>query len=146
MTTRAQVIAEAREWIGTPYSHQASLKGVGCDCIGFIAGVACALGLGEGWEDRAPALRSYGPKPDPTVLLPAAERYLRRIAICEATLADVLVLRWDADPQHFALVSRIDPLYIMHAYAMAPRKVAENVVDDLWSSRIVRAYAFRGIE
>ena len=40
MFTREAVIAEARSWLGTPWHHQASLKGVGCDCIGFIRGVA----------------------------------------------------------------------------------------------------------
>lgn len=40
MFTREEVIAEARGWLGTPWHHQASLKGVGCDCIGFIRGVA----------------------------------------------------------------------------------------------------------
>src|SRR3712207_7216939 len=33
------IIAEARSWIGTPYRHQASLKGVGCDCLGLLRGV-----------------------------------------------------------------------------------------------------------
>ena len=34
-----QVIAAARAWIGTPYHDQASLKGVGCDCLGLVRGV-----------------------------------------------------------------------------------------------------------
>jgi NlpC/P60 family putative phage cell wall peptidase len=29
----------ARNWIGTPYRHQASLKGIGCDCLGLVRGV-----------------------------------------------------------------------------------------------------------
>lgn len=29
-------LARARSWIGTPYIHQASLPGVGCDCLGLI--------------------------------------------------------------------------------------------------------------
>ncbi|GJE17608.1 NlpC/P60 family protein [Methylobacterium marchantiae] len=33
------IVAEARGWIGTPYRHQASLKGVGCDCLGLVRGV-----------------------------------------------------------------------------------------------------------
>ncbi len=35
----ARVVALARRWIGTPYRHQASLKGVGCDCLGLVRGV-----------------------------------------------------------------------------------------------------------
>ncbi len=39
MTMREQILAEARTWIGTPYRHQASLRGVGCDCLGLVRGV-----------------------------------------------------------------------------------------------------------
>ena len=31
IVTRSALIAEARSWLGTPWHHQASLKGVGCD-------------------------------------------------------------------------------------------------------------------
>lgn len=34
-----RIVAIARTWIGTPYVHQASLKGKGCDCIGLLRGV-----------------------------------------------------------------------------------------------------------
>ena len=33
------VIAAARGWLGTPYHDQASLCGVGCDCLGLARGV-----------------------------------------------------------------------------------------------------------
>ena len=35
----ARVIAIARSWLGTPYHDQASLRGVGCDCLGLARGV-----------------------------------------------------------------------------------------------------------
>lgn len=35
----ALVIAAARCWLGTPYHDQASLCGVGCDCLGLARGV-----------------------------------------------------------------------------------------------------------
>lgn len=40
---REEIVAEARRWIGTPYRHQASLCGVGCDCLGLLRGVWRAL-------------------------------------------------------------------------------------------------------
>ncbi len=43
MPTRTRIIAEARAWIGTPYRHQASLHGVGCDCLGLVRGVWRAI-------------------------------------------------------------------------------------------------------
>jgi cell wall-associated NlpC family hydrolase len=42
---RASIVAEAMEWLHTPYHHQAALKKVGCDCVGLLIGVARALGL-----------------------------------------------------------------------------------------------------
>lgn len=34
-----RVIKVARSWLGTPYHDQASLRGVGCDCLGLARGV-----------------------------------------------------------------------------------------------------------
>lgn len=36
---RARVVSEARRWLGTPYRHQGSALGAGCDCLGLIRGV-----------------------------------------------------------------------------------------------------------
>jgi NlpC/P60 family putative phage cell wall peptidase len=33
------VVAAARAWLGTPYRHQASVIGAGCDCLGLVRGV-----------------------------------------------------------------------------------------------------------
>ena len=33
------IVTAARAWIGTPYLHQASVRGVGCDCLGLLRGV-----------------------------------------------------------------------------------------------------------
>lgn len=37
--TRDQLVQEIYEWKGTPYCHQASLKKIGADCVGFLRGV-----------------------------------------------------------------------------------------------------------
>ncbi|RMD91745.1 MAG: peptidase, partial [Alphaproteobacteria bacterium] len=39
----AEVVAEARRWLGTPYVHQASQRGAGCDCLGLLRGIWRAL-------------------------------------------------------------------------------------------------------
>ena len=40
MTNREdKIIRVARSWIGTPYRHQASVIGQGCDCLGLLRGV-----------------------------------------------------------------------------------------------------------
>jgi NlpC/P60 family putative phage cell wall peptidase len=40
----AEIIAEARSWIGTRWMHGTALKGVATDCIGFIASLAITFG------------------------------------------------------------------------------------------------------
>ena len=39
MIERETIVAAARGWLGTPYHPQASVKGVGCDCLGLIFGL-----------------------------------------------------------------------------------------------------------
>ena len=41
--SRAAIVSEARRWLGTPYRHQASVMGVGADCLGLLRGVWRAL-------------------------------------------------------------------------------------------------------
>ena len=36
---RAEILRSVRSWLDTPYQHQASAKGAGCDCLGLIRGV-----------------------------------------------------------------------------------------------------------
>jgi hypothetical protein len=97
-------------------------------------------------------LRSYDRQPDPESLYAACDRYLDRVADNAFTLGDILVMKMphperptNNDPQHFGIVSRVYPYpYMVHALA-GSRKVAENRIDDLWRSRIVRVYRFRGL-
>lgn len=45
MDIRAQIVAEARTWVGTPYHHRASIKGAGVDCAMILIEVYSAVGL-----------------------------------------------------------------------------------------------------
>ncbi len=73
--TSSHIATAARGWIGTPYRHQASLKGVGADCLGLMRGVwreiyggepetvpAYSAGLGRGRRHRSPCRRG-APQP-----------------------------------------------------------------------------------
>lgn len=69
------VVAAAREWLGTPYRHRASTLGAGCDCLGLLRGVWRTL-----YGNEPVAVPAYRASPrDPQfsgVLRLAAERFL----------------------------------------------------------------------
>jgi NlpC/P60 family putative phage cell wall peptidase len=141
--TRADVVADARLWLGTPYVHQASLRGVGSDCAGLTSGIPRDRGTPEGLAWAANR-RAYGRVPRPDILLSSADQYADQIKVEEAGLGDVLLFRIFKEPQHFAIISSLDPVYIIHAWYSAGR-VVENRLDDKWRGRIIRAYRYRGI-
>lgn len=146
MTTHAQVVAEARDWIGTPYIHQASLKHVGADCIGLIIGVARCLGMPLATVfDRDVRFKGYGRPPNPRLLLQACDIYLDRIEIEQALPGDIALGRVEIDPQHFGILSSIDPLYIIHSYTQVG-KVTENGVNEKMQKYVLRMYRYKGIE
>jgi cell wall-associated NlpC family hydrolase len=145
VTTGLDVVNVARTWLGTKWRHQGRVKGVAVDCIGLVGGVALELGIEGAAEWAADAsLHRYGRLPDPVLLFGGCERFMDRIAAADIRIGDVVVMAFDRDPQHFAIVSDIEPMYLIHAYT-AVRKVVENGAG-IWRGRILRAYRFRGIE
>ncbi len=143
MTTRAQVVAVAHRWLGTRWTHQASKRGVGTDCIGLVVGVARELELPEADKfDSDLSIAGYGREPDPQMTMSACGRYLWPVD--DPQPGDILYMKVHgvAHPMHFAIMSSDD--YMIHAYAQA-KKVVENRIDAVWRSRIVRAYSYRGL-
>jgi NlpC/P60 family putative phage cell wall peptidase len=91
-----RVVAEALTWLGTPYRHQASLKGVGCDCLGLVRGVWRALYGGE--PEAMPAYTpDWAEARGEETLAAAAARHMTAIAIDAAGAGDVLLFRWRAN-------------------------------------------------
>lgn len=139
------VVAEARDWERqkTRFQHQARLKGVATDCVGLVLGVAFNAGVPNAAAAiHDPACGNYARSPDPATLLMLCEKYLDRIAVSRIQPGDVLMMRFEDEPQHFAIVTAVDPLAIVHAHATV-RRVVEHRVDALWRSRLVGAWRFR---
>ena len=93
MHTRPHIVALARDWLGTPYHHQASLRGVGTDCVGLIRGLWRDL-HGTDAETAARLHARLGRSLRPRDALEAARRHLIEIAPSDAQPGDVLVFRW----------------------------------------------------
>jgi NlpC/P60 family putative phage cell wall peptidase len=137
-----RIVAEARSWIGTPYRHQAALKGVGCDCLGLVRGVWGAL---YGQEPEAPGAYQPGwvEPPDQERLRDAARRHMREIPLEERQVGDVLMFRWrDYLPaKHIGIATSPDTM--VHAHEGAS---VTEVALGLWQTRLVYAFRFPTIE
>lgn len=93
MINSNEIVTAARGWLGTPYRHQASLKHVGCDCLGLVRGVWRDV---NGEEPETPPAYSpdWAEARGVEALAEAANRHLVRVETCDMKAGDVLLFRW----------------------------------------------------
>ncbi|MEA2905564.1 MAG: hypothetical protein QOI12_2951 [Alphaproteobacteria bacterium] len=139
---RAAIVTEARSWIGTPYRHQASLKGVGCDCLGLVRGVWRALIGVE--PERMPAYApDWAEAGRHDALAEAGRRHFVEILPAHLQPGDVLLFRWRAGlaAKHAAIATA--PGLMVHAHDGAA--VAEVALAPWWRRRLAFAFRFPGV-
>jgi NlpC/P60 family putative phage cell wall peptidase len=142
MVRRESIVAAARSWLGTPYHHQASLKAVGCDCLGLIRGIWREL-YGPEPEAMPPYTRDWGNATGSETLLAAADRHLLRLdAVGAAGFGDVLVFRMrdEGVAKHAGILT--GPARLVHA--QEGLGVIEIELGRWWRRRAAAAFAFPG--
>lgn len=136
----SKIVECARSWIGTPYHHQARLKGVGVDCAGLVIGVARELGIVASDFD----VSGYSRKPDGWSFLSWADEYMTRISLQQMEAGHCIVVRFGRHPQHIGIVGDYlhGGLSIIHA--LVGKGVIETrlLLDD--SMKFVTAYQMPG--
>jgi NlpC/P60 family putative phage cell wall peptidase len=136
------VVAEARSWIGTPYLHQASVKGAGADCLGLLRGVWRACFGAE--PEVVPAYTADWAEPDHReVLMEAACRLLNAKPKSDAAQGDVLLFRMreGSIAKHLGIQSETGPgARFIHAYTA--HGVIESPLSRPWERRIAARFAF----
>lgn len=144
MVTRNEIVEEARSWIGTPWQHQAMVKGHGVDCAMLIAGICLNTGLIT--EDDLNMIPPY-PKDwhfhnKESMLIPILELFpVHEIPIEEATTADIIMFKVANCESHLGL--KTDDGWFIHAFSSTKvNKVLESRLDDRWARRLTRAYRF----
>ncbi|MBU2582772.1 MAG: C40 family peptidase [Alphaproteobacteria bacterium] len=136
-----EVVAIAREWIGTPYHHQASLRGTGTDCLGLVRGVWREL-YGTEPERMSAYTRDWSAAGDET-LLEAARRHFHEVARNELAPGDVLVFRYRErlPAKHCGILT--EPDRFVHAIEGAP--VSEVSLTNWWRRRVAGAFRYPGV-
>lgn len=134
-----RVIAAARSWLGTPYHDQASLKGVGCDCLGLARGVWREV-VGDEPFPIPPYSRDWGEAGCREVLAEGAQRMMIEIDPRDA-MPGALVLfrmRTGAIAKHVGVLTAPDRF--IHAYERLG--VIEEPLTPAWHRRICFAFLF----
>lgn len=135
--TRSRIVELARECLDTPFHHQGRQVGVGLDCAGVIVVIARALN----YPLNDPL--GYGRSPHRAQLEAAAMGAFDEIYVDDAGEGDILMMRFLKEPQHVGIKTAEG--HLIHAYQQVD-KCVEHAIDDLWRSRIVSAWRFRGLE
>ncbi|MDD3446246.1 MAG: NlpC/P60 family protein [Zavarzinia sp.] len=134
-----RVVAVARRWAGTPYRHQASLIGIGCDCLGLVRGVYRDL---YGTEPETPPAYTpdWAEARRVETLAEAARRHLVEIEPVEVAAGDVLLFAFGPrlPAKHCAIQTA--PTRMIHAYDAHP--VAEVSIVPWWRARLRFAFRF----
>ncbi len=141
--TRDAVVAVARGWIGTPYHHQASVKGIGADCLGLVRGVWREL-YGTEAEALPAYSRDWGEVSGTETLVAAAKRHLIMCDGAHLKPGDILIFRMRAGAiaKHAAILATPDTMI----HASEHHRAAEVAFSAWWRRRLAAVFSFPGIE
>jgi NlpC/P60 family putative phage cell wall peptidase len=139
LVTRDEIVAAARAWIGTPYHHQASVRGVGADCLGLVRGIWRDL-YGDDAEVPPAYSKDWAEANNREAMLEAASRHLKAISATAIAPGDVIVfrLRQGFVAKHAAILASASTM--IHAMEGAP--ASEVVLSSWWRRRIAGAFRF----
>ncbi len=127
-----KMITAARKCLGTPFHHQGRRPHIGLDCIGLIV-VSLRAG-GFRVQDRT----NYGRRPDGKSLIDALQEH-GAVPVTSIQPGDVLLFRYDNQPQHVALATESDRM--IHSFAVAG-EVVETIIGDYWQRRLNGVFRF----
>lgn len=133
------IVAAARRWLGTPYHHQASVLGVGCDCLGLVRGVYRDV-LGHEPELPPAYGADWAEACGRETLAEAARRHLTEIPAGSAGAGDVLLFAYGPGLPAKHCAVQTAPARMIHAYNLHP--VAEVAIVPWWRSRLRFAFRF----
>ncbi len=133
------VIDIARSWLGTPYHDQASLCGVGCDCLGLARGVWREV-VGPEPFPIPPYSRDWGETGPREVLAEGARRMMPEIALSDIGPGALVLFRMKprAIAKHVGILT--EPDSFLHAYERLG--VIEEPLTPIWRRRIAFAFLF----
>lgn len=142
--TREEIVLEARNWLNTPYHHQAAVLGVGVDCVGLLRGVYSRL-TGEQIENPENYSGAWHiHRSEEKLYETLRDRFCLKEKCFETALpGDILIFGVGKGPAaHAAILSFGNR--IVHSYREIG-KVVENQLDNKWLKRVRFCFEFPGV-
>lgn len=146
-----EIVQTARGWLGTPFHHQARLKGKGCDCLGLFIGVAKELDIKSHVSDNSGNLipiasfdiTTYSRQPNTAKLIGNLDTYLDHVDKINMAVGDIALIMLGKNPQHLGIITD----YIGGGFGLLhssnPEGVVEHRLDDRWFKSIYKLYRLK---
>lgn len=143
MITRDAIVAAARGWTGTPYLHQASLKGIGTDCLGLVRGIWREV-YGAEPEAVPPYAAGWAESGGVEQLADAARRHMTETLCTELRPGDLMLFRWrpHLPAKHAGIAVGQDRM----VHAQDGAVVAEVALTGWWRRHLSHVFAFPGVK
>lgn len=141
---RREIVEIARRWVGTSYSHQASLEGVGADCLGLFRGIWREIYGAE--PARMPSYSEDWSVGHGDQLMDAAHAHLVPVSSCAQEPGDVVLFRMKekGPAKHLGILADQGDQgsTFIHSYSL--HGVVESALTRAWRRRSVGYFTFPG--
>jgi NlpC/P60 family putative phage cell wall peptidase len=137
-TDSTRIVSIAREWIGTPYVHQASLKGKGCDCIGLLRGVWRELQATTADPEILPPYSpDWAEATGRETLYEGLKRHLTEIAPADIAAGSVVLFRMipNGPAKHCGIAAELDGVFTL-IHSRMNKQVNEEPFDAYWRRKL----------
>ena len=137
-TLADRIVKEALEWEGTPYHHQAGLKGVGTDCAYFVGKVAENIGLIEKFKTDPYSIEWHWHSHEEKMCNIVESFGLERV-YDDPQPGDILAFQYGRVCSHLGIM--LPNNQFIHAHIKAGRVIVNNLNGD-FAERLKRVYRF----
>ncbi len=129
------IIEIARSWLNTPWHHNQNKKGLGVDCVNFLASVAIESGY-----DIPPIPKKYGRIATSTEIEDYLDvHFIRKNRTKELNKTDLLLFKYSGYNTHVAIATSENT--IIHA-SLGHGKVIEHPIDGVWWRILKNTWSF----
>ena len=114
MTLREKFIEIGLTWIDVPWRKVGSTRR-GVNCLGLPVGVAREMGGFDELVQLGAAQANFDRPLTPRMMVDGMMEHMTMVKIPDARPGDLLLFRINGQPDHIAILTRVNPMIILHS-------------------------------